>query len=360
MSQHDFRADWEPANGTRANQIKAGLTHINQIEARTDSTYLVKHWLTLGGASVAFGPSNVGKSFWALDLGLHIASGSDWHGRRVVGGPVIFAALEGGHSFANRIEALRQTNSVLVDNAEFHLLAEAINLADLADANALAEAVANLCPVLIVVDTLARAMEGDENSTRDMGWLIRGVDAIRRITGAHVMLIHHSGKDTSKGARGSSALRAAIDTEIEFKRTGNTITAEAVKQRDAQTGSLFAFRLQAVEIGIDQDGENITSAVVEETEVPSRKPKISGQALIAYQALTDAIADRGEKRHGDKFPGNRKCVSLDRWKAECEDRSLSKSAASDTARIAFTRAKNKLHENEVIQIVDGFVWIVAE
>jgi hypothetical protein len=350
----------EPALGTRANQIKSTMAHISQIEARTDHPYLVKRWLSPASASVAFGPSNVGKSFWALDLGLHVAANRDWHGRRVNGGTVVFAALEGGLGFANRIEAVRRRNPDLVANADFHLLKAPLNLANPDDANALAEAVTNLNPVLIVIDTLARAMQGDENSTQDMGKLVRNIDLIRKRVGAHVMLIHHTGKVTANGARGSSALKAAVDTEIELKRVGDTITAQAEKQRDMETGSLFAYELRGVEIGLDQDGEQITSAVVEETEAPNRKPKISGQALIAYQALIDVIADHGEKRRGDKFPSNRLCVSVERWKIECKGRRLSNGTDPSAERKAFDRAMKTLHEKlTAIRIVDDLVWIVS-
>jgi len=360
MTHHD-RAEWAvaPPHENRANQIKATIAHISQIKAQTDNPYLVKHWLSPASASVAFGPSNVGKSFWALDLSLHIAANRDWHGRHVNGGAVVFAALEGGQGFDSRIEAVKRRNPELVKVADFYLLTEPLNLADMEDVNALIEAVVSLNPVLIVIDTLARAMQGDENSTADMGKLVRGVDLIRKHVDAHVMLIHHSGKDTSKGARGSSALKAAVDTEIELKRTGDTITAQAIKQRDMQTGSLFAYTLRDVEIGIDQDGEQITSAVVEETEPPNHKPKISGQAEIAYQALTDAIADHGQKRSSDKFPGNRLCVSVDQWREMCQRHGLSDGASDSAARNAFNRAKAKLHK-EHIRMVDNYVWIIAD
>ncbi len=363
MTQREYpQAAWtaDPAPCARADQIKTALHHVSAVKPRLNNLYLVKGWLAQGGASVAFGPSNVGKSFWALDLSLCIAAGRDWHGRRVSGGPVIFAVLEGGYGFIHRIEAIRRSDPDLVANAEFYLMTAPINLADPIDVNALIEVLADLTPALIVIDTLARAMQGDENSTQEMGGLIRGVDQIRRQTGAHVMLIHHTGKDTSKGARGSSALRAAVDTEIELRRLGDTITAQTVKQRDMQSGLVFAYRLQEVDIGADQDGEKIASAVVQETDTPSQKPNISGKTKVAFLALTDAIAKHGEKRSGEMFPHNRLCVPAEKWKAFCEDRDLSDSDTPDALRMAFNRAKNKLHENDIIGIEDGFVWVVAK
>ena len=70
---------------------------------------------------------------------------------------------------------------------------------------------------LIVVDTLSRAMAGaNENTSEDMSQFIKNCDILRNISNAHLMIVHHTGKDAAKGARGSSALKAALDTEIEL------------------------------------------------------------------------------------------------------------------------------------------------
>jgi hypothetical protein len=214
-------------------------------------------------------------------------------------------------------------------------------------------------PALIIIDTLARAMGGgDENSGQDMGALIRNVDLIRERTGAHVMLIHHSGKDTSRGARGHSSLRAAADTEIELTRSGEVVMAEAKKQRDVSVLGRFAYTLLPVTIGQDGDGDDVTSAVVEPTEPVVRKPKLPGQAVVALQALDDALAQYGEKKTGELFPGNRQCVSIERWREFCDRRQLS--GGDSAQRKAFHDAKTRLQNGGFICVQDGFVWRVAE
>jgi len=70
---------------------------------------------------------------------------------------------------------------------------------------------------LIIIDTLSRVMAGgNENSPEDMGALVRNIDRLRAETGAATILVHHSGKELARGARGHSLLRAAADTEIEM------------------------------------------------------------------------------------------------------------------------------------------------
>ena len=92
-------------------------------------------------------------------------------------------------------------------------------------------------PKLIVVDTLARSFIGrDENSSIDMGIFINNIDILRQYYGCTVLVVHHSGKDSSRGMRGSSALRGAIDSEFEIKRKLDTMSVclKTKKQKDSE------------------------------------------------------------------------------------------------------------------------------
>ena len=72
----------------------------------------------------------------------------------------------------------------------------------------------------IFVDTVARALPGsDENSATDMGAFVDACDRIRHHTGSAVIGVQHSGKDISRGMRGSSALLGAVDTSIDVKNS---------------------------------------------------------------------------------------------------------------------------------------------
>jgi len=146
---------------------------------------------------------------------------------------------------------------------------------------------------LLVIDTLARVTAGgDENSSVDMGRLIAAADRLKSTTGAHVQLVHHMGKDASKGARGHSSLRAALDTEIEVSVDDATRlhTAKVTKQRDlASNGERLQFRLAPVPLGVDQWGGQVTAcAVVHEPELsdPNRPARFSPaqQAVLAFLA----------------------------------------------------------------------------
>jgi hypothetical protein len=372
LTARDMADPFGLAPAGRAGELAAKLEPLSLIRPVITGKYLVKGWIDQGALSVVFGESNVGKTFLALDIAMHVAAGMDWHGARIPSGEgragsVLYVAGEGGRGVKNRIEAMRRASPELVAAAErqggFDLLPAALDLCRTGDAEALTDVLAQRAafPKLIIIDTLARAMGGgDENSGQDMGALIRNVDAIRVATGAHVMLIHHSGKDTTRGARGHSSLRAATDSEIELTRSGDVVMADTKKQRDIAAMGRFAYTLRSVVIGKDEDGDEVTSAVVEATEPVVRKPKLPGQAVVALQALDDAIAQHGEKKTGELFPGNRQCVSVERWREFCNRRQLSSGDSDGAQRKAYHDAKTRLQNGGFICVQDGFVWRVAE
>jgi len=257
------------------------------------ANYLIKGWLGCGQMSVMYGPSNVGKSFAALDMAWHVASGEMWHGFRVSGGPVLYLATEGGSSFHNRIYALAQKYERT--DVPLYIRPSPVDLlrpnADLAEIIALVEEIKEASGqdcVQIVVDTVSRAMAGgNENGPEDMTAFISNVDAMRAATGAHCMLVHHSGKDVAAGARGHSSLRAATDTEIEMElsKEDGLRFARATKQRDMETGAEFAFKLDVITLGVDQDGDDVTTCVIEpvqgdEIADAKRKPMSKNGKLL--------------------------------------------------------------------------------
>ncbi len=128
---------------------------------------------------------------------------------------------------------------------------------------------------------------GNENGPEDMTAFISNVDAMRAATGAHCMLVHHSGKDVAAGARGHSSLRAATDTEIEMElsKEDGLRFARATKQRDMETGAEFAFKLDVITLGVDQDGDDVTTCVIEpvqgeEIADAKRKPMSKNGKLL--------------------------------------------------------------------------------
>ncbi len=253
-----------PKLSQTAQRLLGSVRFAGEEQPVLDHDYVVKRWLNRDSVSVVYGEANVGKSFWAVDLAHHVQQGRAWAGFRVTAGPVLYVAAEGGTLFTNRLAAAQ---------AQFMVLQEPVTIGGRnCDAPALAQAVRHLSDIhgsfaLIIFDTLARVMAGDENAAPDVGALMRSIDHLCRTTRAHIMLIHHTGKDASKGARGHSALRAAVDTEIELTKSKETDArmARATKQRDMASGTDCSFRLEKVKLGHDQDGDEVTSCIVKHT-----------------------------------------------------------------------------------------------
>jgi len=248
-----------------------------------DPADFVESLLTERGASVIYGPSNCGKSFWILDLAVCVATGVPFRGNLEVDrGAVVYVALEGESGIRKRIAALMKEEKLSEQDPLF-LCYSPVSLLEQGHASKLAESVkqaserSGLPCRLVILDTLSRAMAGgDENSGQDMTAAIAAIDAIRNLTEAHVAVIHHCGKDEGRGARGHSSLRAAVDTEIEVTRPeGSSITTVRVtKQRDLSVSGPMPFSLKTIALGVGRRGREITSCIVihEESSLAAKRP----------------------------------------------------------------------------------------
>lgn len=235
------------------------------------SNHLIKGILDQESMAVMYGQSNTGKSFVALDMAFHIAAGRAWSGRAVAQGGVVYFAAEAGRSFAKRVVALREHFGI--SETPIFYCPEPIDLLGKDSPNSDAERMISAirqCQAfsnvnLAVVDTLASVSPGgNENTSEDMTRIVSAISRIRSETGIAVLLVHHSGKDESKGARGHSSLRAATDTEIEIKRPNPTGmgTISVTKQRDGEFPPPTNFTLSQIAIGKTDEGEEVTSCVV--------------------------------------------------------------------------------------------------
>lgn len=263
---------------------------------------LVEDVLTVGGLSVMYGESNSGKSFLACDMACAIGSGQTWLGKRTVKGAVLYVAGEGSESIKLRVLAWRQKHeaatAVAIVPVAVNLLDPAADVGRIVAACAAVMARYSMAVSLIVIDTLARAFGGgNENASEDMGAVITHADLLRTKTSAHVMFVHHAGKDSSKGSRGHSSLKAASDTEIEVigEQSTHLHTASVTKQRDlGSRGEQFTAKFSVVRMGTDQWGKPITTCVVDSTDelAAPRTNKAKANALETAVIVTLAAADK--------------------------------------------------------------------
>ena len=270
-----------------------------------EQSFVIKGLIPECSFASIYGPSGSFKSFLALDWACHIATGKDWDGHKVKQGAVLYVAGEGGFGVTQRIRAWEL----------HHQVANLDNLARLpvpifpADSDQI-KTVLEYCQEikantghavkLVILDTLARCYGGnDENSSRDMGAFIQGCDTIKQLTGATVLVVHHSGKNVDSGGRGSSSLPAALDVEYRVSRDGEgeqALVLTCSKMKDAEQPDTKAYDLISVHIRTDSDGDNINSLCL--TSV-GRQPKDNEDALPKasrmsgnHEALWQAVRSR--------------------------------------------------------------------
>jgi hypothetical protein len=251
---------------------------------RTSPGWIIKGVLPKAQLVVLYGAPGSGKSFMALDMAMAIARGIEWRGCRVKQERVVYIAAEGAAGFRNRVEAYCQVNG-LTDVPEFGVIPAAPSLLS-DDWQLVAQSIVR-CGV-VYIDTLsATTAGGDENSAETMTEIIDRCKRLADATGALVILVHHSGKDSSKGSRGHSSLLGAVDAEFELSKDGTCHLLRNSKQKDGEDGARWGFALRQVIIGIDADGDEVTSCVVVEAEIPVAKT--GGRPLGAYASEINAV-----------------------------------------------------------------------
>ncbi len=265
--------------------------------------WFIKKVLPHADLGVIYGASTAGKSFTALDIVAAVARGVPWRGYKTRQARVVYVTAEGQEDFRKRVRAYaRQQEIEHLPNGgmELYYVDEAPNLLDIADARLLAKQIA-ACPggkpEIIVVDTLAQVMPGgNENSGEDVGKLLGHCKVLAKACGgAMVLLVHHSGKDETRGARGWSGLKAASDFEMEITREGHERLITLTKLKGGEDGVQWPFRLKPVVLGQDEDGDDITSCVVEHTdEMPEVKVEAKGSAQQALLTVLHQWRDLNE------------------------------------------------------------------
>ncbi len=243
-----------------------------QFALRPAPRWIVKGVLPEAELAMIFGASKSGKSFFVLDLMMSIARGEPWRGNRVRQGECVYLAAEGAGGFRNRLLAYAMHHEIDLESLPLRVIAGAPNLLLARDVTDIAAAVGTTS--VLVVDTMAQVMPGgNENASEDVGRLLAHGKRLHALTGALVVLIHHSGKDELRGARGWSGMLGAMDCEIEVTRDNGDRTATVTKAKDGDEGGEFGFRLSAVAIGVDADNDPITSCVVEYTDPVARRER---------------------------------------------------------------------------------------
>jgi hypothetical protein len=192
-------------------------------------------------------------------------------------------------------------------------------------------------------------MGGDENSTQDMNQFIEHIDAmLRHPYKAAVLLVHHSGKASPGQARGSTALRGALDAEyqVEMDQSSRMIVMSNKKMKDGEIPAEKKFSISKVGLGvIGKDGEEISGAALETVDISGLLNQAADareylgknqrKGITALEALIFA-----RKRDGVPSP-----ITLDDWREACKEHGLDRHAFRDLKDSLV--AKNKVSINSI-------------
>ena len=326
--------------------------------------WLVKDMLPAKSFAAIYGRSGAGKSFFAMYLAAMIASGREAFGCDVQQGDVVYLALEGGAGLRRRRDALMQRYD-LPDDLPVHFVKAQMNLrSSLDDLNALIEVIKErgIKPAVIFVDTLARAYAGgEENSSAEMMQFVSVMAALQDALDCAVCVVHHSGKDETRGMRGSSALLAAVDAELELTRisdddaTEPVCTVKSTKQKDGMDGLSWSFRLDLMHVSqLDPDATSLVVHPLNETHEPKKRKRASGNQKVLLDALQMAISEQGRVVGLDQIPSGQKVVNVDVWRTYFDTMTH---LHGDSARRTFERDVPKLGQAGHISMWAKWCWI---
>ena len=282
---------------TKTRRPRFKLVPFDQITLGTEPRYLVHGLVPRVGLSVIWGPPKSCKTFFAFDIGMHVALGWEYRGRRVQQGPVVYCALEGKSGVEKRCEAFRlRFLSEQVEDVPMHLITQQLDLVhDVREfLAAIRDALPDVAPVAVVLDTLNRSLRGSENSDQDMSAYVRAADAIREAFDCAVLIVHHSGIEGSR-PRGHTSLTGAADAQIAIKRDGaGNVIATIEWLKDGPEGDKIVSALETVEVGVDAEGAPINSGVIVPSEASLIPDEARGPKLTAnQQSMLNILDDAG-------------------------------------------------------------------
>ncbi|WP_341328801.1 AAA family ATPase [Methylotuvimicrobium sp. KM2] len=364
------KPEWQPFPIVPANELTAKPIKID---------WLLNGLIERASLNLLFGEPGAGKSLFALDWAFCMAAGLEWHDHKTKPVDVIVVAGEGFSGMARRLKALESKYQMKSPERLF-ISQRPANLIDGVNAQWVADTIKATCqnPGLVIVDTLHRNMDGDENSSQDIGRFVANLDGFFKPLGAATLVVHHSGHGDKQRSRGSSSIRAAMDAEFSATKDDASITLSCRKSKDFEAFKPMQFKLKPVELDwLDDEGEPMTSVCLAhdgEAKTTTQKRRLSARDDAILSSLSEAIAQHGVTPSGEiqsKFaPPNgqkwaeQKVVNISHWR-EFAYRCMAVDEKPgeeklDTKKKAFQRCRNKLFDNKFTIEFGDYAWRIFE
>lgn len=235
----------------QTNPILAELITAENYKQVPPLRWFVPGWIIEGGTTAIYGEAGAGKSFWTLSLALEAARGGQWCEHRFTRPyRVLYIAPEAAHSHVERVKGWESLHGAEWP-AGFHLAPTQVNIYTDQSVSDIEQALDALGPVdLVVLDTLASATAGLDENSPQMNVVTQNLEKIRRKlpNGAPLIVVHHTGKDGTKGLRGHSSLLGYVSGSMLITKENNAHRVEAKKVRDGDTPMPLYYRVERAEL----------------------------------------------------------------------------------------------------------------
>jgi len=332
------------------------LMTVDEVLARSiRHDWLVKDYVERNQTCVCYGESQSYKSLLAIELACAISTSTDWRGKKTKHGAVIYIVGEGGGGgLTRRLRAWEIVNRINLKGVPL-IFREAptslpIDTHDLIAGAKTFLQVRGWKLELIILDTLSRTMQGNENSQEDFARYQQSLDVIRDTFDCAALFLHHTGHADKDRPRGAYSIIGNADVILQMEVLGDKRSKlVARKIKDAETPDAMVFQLATVEIGgYDDDGKPITSVTLRHVQdhqaanQPVGKHEKAAYAIL--QQLTEAVQD-------DDVPVHQP-VPVTEWRAAFyEDlRETTPGVETNTCKITWNRTRKGLIHKGLVAI----------
>jgi hypothetical protein len=351
---------------------------------------IIKDVIYRGERSSWVGPPGSGKSALLASVAIHVTdeSSDNWRGYRIkakVG--VVYFALERKDLVKRRMRAhtrpqvqfemkdgmlSTRTTRPARTKLPIAVAGRAIDLLDqscidiIVDTVRAAEAHFGCAVGLVIIDTINKGIAmggGDEDKAKDHNIAAANLQAMQdELPDIHVALIGHTGKDESRGARGSNAHQGDVDMQVQISVNGNVRTATVIKANDGTTGMLTRFMTTPITLGTDEDGDLLTTAIVADDIPPNAlSTGLTKSQARAIELLERALDEQGKPANAaEGYPADIMTVAVEVWRQHCYSGGLSATGTDTAKRQAFNRVMKDLLALRRIEVRGDLVWIIPD
>jgi hypothetical protein len=355
---------------TESKPTELKLTYFDDLAEVVPKPWLIKNVIARGEASSWIAQPGKGKSALLIDIAIHLASGKDWRGYRTKGRiGVVFFALERADLVRRRLTAHKLRNNL--PNLPIAVAGQVIDLMhrDCVDVilGAIRQAEQHFsCEVgLAIIDTYPKGIAaggGDESSAKDQNIALANLRRVLDRAPIHIAGIGHTGKDESRGERGSNARLGDVDLLVHI--TGDAIkTATVKKANDQPEDVLTGFRLEPFDFGPDEDGDPSSTFILSEEILSGAKADratLSDRQRLAIEALTEVTLSHGCVPPVVRgLPQDIKVVTADQWRDELYRRNILDPDGKNP-RARFNELRSALDAKKLIGVHERYVWSAAK